>query len=846
MLKVVCASMIILASILNVKAADLIITENGKSKYTIVVEQGSNEQLNSFLLSSAELLQKIILDSSGASLPIMSGDYDGDSPAIFIGKSSRAEKAGIDCESLKGWTHIIKSDNKNVFLVGYDAPRSSHETGRNYRRYYLGSIKSVLEFAKRYCNTFFLLPGSNGIETREQDRIIVPAGLSIERTPQFEYCSGRPKDLFYDLANNFFPSVSYGTYGGHSHDRAIPPEKYGKSHPEYFALFDGERSVRSTRPQYCLSNPDVQELIYQELLNHADQGYDWVQLGQSDGFIPCECETCLNMYGIQSENGGRQGRNEPTWGEKLWIMHRGMAERFLKDRPAKKLVIMSYGPTYVLPKTFQRFPENVVIELCKYLPEDFKRWEAIHVPGGFVTYIYNWGFYQIDGFTPKRTPEFCEQQLKLFAANHVKGIYRCGFGELLGLEGLVYYTYGKFLQDSDADVQKIHEEYCLNAFGEASEPMKRFYALLYQRVGMNLDSVEPDWNDTDLLAGTKEFDHENMKLLLLRYPHQIVNELENDLIQAEKRGQAEKVKTRLELVRIEFDYLKHTARIAETFMQYISKPSLLYLGELNQAIKKRNSFVAALEKYENGVLKPWNGFSLFGGTNEETLLAGGRLGAPLKGPFLWDFDFYLNHGIVPNGRVIKAAASATPIILDGLADDPVWERAEAQYLVRLTMNKNLPMIRTTVKVAYDQEALYVLGTYDHVDPENLRLDWMFVFLGPKQDKTETAMFPGRLSSKTSGYYTCEPHAGPNMTDSYTSQSGIEGGQIRVSGNSETGDYTVEMKIPFQHFNQTPVKGDVWFGNFKRRCAHGDFIWEPNIFYKIWRDRYQSMGQIIFE
>ena len=75
----------------------------------------------------------------------------------------------------------------------------------------------------------------------------------------------------------------------------------------------------------------MRELIYQELLDHADKGYEMVQLGQSDGFRPCECAECANLYGVKD------------FGEKLWIMHREMAERFLKDRPGKKLCIMAYG-----------------------------------------------------------------------------------------------------------------------------------------------------------------------------------------------------------------------------------------------------------------------------------------------------------------------------------------------------------------------------------------------------------------------------------------------------------------------------------------------------------------------
>lgn len=180
--------------------------------------------------------------------------------------------------------------------------------------------------------------------------------LRIQKVPQILYGIGRRQEMFYDIANNMFPAPWYGTYGGHSHNIAIPAAKYAKEHPEYFALIKGKRDLNPRYPAYCLSRPEVQELIYRELLQHADKGYEMVQLAQSDGFRGCECEDCRKLYGISS------------WGEKLWIMHAKMAERFAKDRPGKLVHIIAYGPTRTPPQTFRKFPDNVVIELAPVYP----------------------------------------------------------------------------------------------------------------------------------------------------------------------------------------------------------------------------------------------------------------------------------------------------------------------------------------------------------------------------------------------------------------------------------------------------------------------------------------------
>ena len=84
-----------------------------------------------------------------------------------------------------------------------------------------------------------------------------------------------------------------------------------------------------------------------------------------------------------------------------------------------------------------------MIELCNYSPENIAAWKQLDVPGGFMAYIYNWGNYQIQGFTAKFGPRSCEEQIILFHENHVKGLYRCGFGELFGMEGPLYYAWGR-------------------------------------------------------------------------------------------------------------------------------------------------------------------------------------------------------------------------------------------------------------------------------------------------------------------------------------------------------------------------------------------------------------------
>ena len=94
------------------------------------------------------------------------------------------------------------------------------------------------------------------------------------------------------LANHIF------TDGGHlTFYRAVPPQKYLKTHPEYFALVNGKRLQNTMlfKTHHCISNPEVQKLtadyicsLYEKygrrityILGAPDSVKNW-----------CECENC--------------------------------------------------------------------------------------------------------------------------------------------------------------------------------------------------------------------------------------------------------------------------------------------------------------------------------------------------------------------------------------------------------------------------------------------------------------------------------------------------------------------------------------------------------------------------
>ena len=606
------------------KARELMLVDKGRSNFVIAIPSTKNcpRILHGYYKKAALELQDVIYESTKVKLPVVE---DSEIPAsksvINIGPTVEARQSGLDKEKLDAWEVVVKKAGKNIFLYGLD--KIYRKKATNYRNILLGSVRATTLFMTRFLGVRYLMPTRSGRYVPELKKIAVPDSLDLKDKPLFSYCSGRNYGLFYDLANNFNPMPFYGSYGGHSHDRAIPAKKYFKSHPEYFALIRGKRNRR----QYCLSHPEVQKLIYKNLLRHVDQGYDSVQLSQSDGFYGCECEKCRKLY------------NTSDWGEKLWIMHRGMAEKFKKDRPDKKLVVLAYTVTRKPPKSFDSFPDNVLIELCHYAKSDFAVWKRIKGIQGIAMYVYNWGYYKDEGFTPSQSPDFIPVQLKMFRDNRVMGIYRCGFGELFGLEGPVYYAFGQLVKNPDLKLSPVLNEYYKTAYGKAAEPMNKFFSKLYDCVNDG-HYPEPDWSD--FMYGKTIKLYENQRLMVKRYTSSAIAKMEKYLTQAENTsGLTVAEKRRIKLTRYEFDYLKYGAELARIFLKWkdAGKPAKL-LPSLKKAFETRNKYIDSLPwgaeergKFGNDHSVNFDDWALFYYQPKSMVINGGRFRGLMKGAF---------------------------------------------------------------------------------------------------------------------------------------------------------------------------------------------------------------------
>jgi hypothetical protein len=851
-------------------AADLTLAADGKSDYQIVLPDTSPSPEIGECLNQVARLVQAAFKANGAELPITTeGKRDAAKPGIYLGDTALARANGVDVAQIKRWGYVHKAVGRDVILAGRDHPAPGNPEVPSARRPTwdrVGTAKAAADFLRQYAGTRFLYPDlgprqsirgaasvnlleSPAFEFLPTPTISVPTDLNARKTPVIDYNTAYPeRGSFYDIANNLFPLVD-SVFGGHTYARAVPPEKYRETHPDYFAQVGGKRVVDGAG-QYCISNPDVQELIYQDLIGWLDCGYETVDLGQPDGFRACQCDNCEKLYDTGSD-----------WGEKLWIFHRKLAERVLAARPGKQVSMISYILTAAPPKTFKVFPQNTRIMWCGTNESEMALWRDHEVPGGFTSYIYNWCPNLGTRYTPMRTPAFVEAQVKRLVRHHVQSIYRDGPGQLHGLEGPVYYTMARLLDDPEnIEARELVHEFCNAAFGKAATAMMRFYDELYHGIeiySQYLGTHCPGWTYRTIYGQSRKHLSDPFQLLGFLYTPNVLTSLEKHLAQAEKVADTDKVKARLALARREFDYVKGLARVIHLYHAYQIQPDIPSRDRLLDAIDARNAMVEALYDVKKWPkpLSRWTfvTFPPMGHTAPHLRLAYDGYQEPFKDTAVnWDTKL-MREAPIPGAKRFVVNPAQGPLALD----TPVWEQAAANEFgllqdqageakPRTPMPLPLPdetaedgsaqakgTRKTALRLLYDETSIclrieselpaaLMKSASMHRDGDLSQQESLDIYLAPSPGTEMAYRFMVGIQAElrydaARGFVTdaMDPRHGkfdPDWSGDWTYEARLEPGKNR---------WLAMVRIPYKTLGvEPPTEGTFWRGNVGRNHVPG--------------------------
>ena len=800
-------------------------------KTKIVIPDKDKTGVVAALKEAANELRLDIEEATGWKLDVVEASKAGDKAgAILIGEKFAAE-AGLVPPDLKFFDNVMAEKGGRLYLFGHDRP-CRKKPNQSWIHCILASVKAVSEFEYQYMGVKHLMPGRTGVEVPKRKAISVPDGLYRVSRPIMENGTGRYYGMMYSIANNIFGCGTYKTYGGHTYNVALKPEKYQETHPEYYALIAGVRTKKKVNAAICISNPDVKRILVECILSEFDEGADVVELGQQDSHEFCECEKC-RAYG---------GSKADTIGEKLWIFHRSIAEELYRLRPDKTVQIIAYMDTDCTPKTFKEFPPNVMVELMTYSEDVFAAWADYKVPRGFSVYVYMWGEYQGPGLTCKASTPVFARLARRFVKHDVHSIYRCGYGELFGCEGPASYVFNRLLADPSLNENVIFEEYIEAAYGPAAGHMCKFHRACDERVAAWAECYNNDrkWPWT---RGQTSKDTINAI-----YTPAMLDLCESSLTAAENtKGLSDKAKRRLKLVRREFDYSKLTAEVCMLFDAYSIAPSEPLFESIASRVENRRMLV---ESFFDGsgktkAMNGWPEYRPLNGLKKSVVMQNGRLFAPLYEPFNWNFS-----------KMRKAApwknqSKKTAKVVASGRDAP-WQTVGSMSFGRCDYE-------TKFRCFYDDANFYV--EVDAELPDTLkfvpkghdgacyRQECLELFIDPLFQKTHNFHFiwnPVENSCLEEAYGLSTDPLDPEADKFKMDWNG----KWNYTISRKDGRWRSEVKVPFATLGvKRPQRGAKWYLNLGRESFKGDDVqlqlWNPSMSGRGMRDL-EAMGVVEFE
>ncbi|MDB4459105.1 DUF4838 domain-containing protein [bacterium] len=388
-------------------AADLVIAENGKCDYQIVIpDKGKDSIVDHWLLMTAKLTQTAFEKNGFAVVVVEEGAKAKEKPCIYLGATRFAAKNGIDVEQHDDWTYYIKAVGKDLIVAGNDKQDPVKTIrGTQTPLALLGTVKGACDFLREYVGVRFLFQNMTKIQfvARSKDRgmfnedgslkvdtrsiaftpvskIATPADLDLTKTPMMRASYGAANETFYHIANNFFPLTSFVEGSKVKWYEAVPVDKYGKTNPEYFSLDkNGKRScdlpipTRLAALPICVANKGVQDLMGKAIEKLIKNGEKTISIATQDGFglCRCHCEDCNKLFGMEAGDLKRiRARGKSG---KLWQGFFNITERFREKHPEVKFVILNYG---------QDTPISSDAEICRKALDLFAKAKAAAPPEG--------------------------------------------------------------------------------------------------------------------------------------------------------------------------------------------------------------------------------------------------------------------------------------------------------------------------------------------------------------------------------------------------------------------------------------------------------------------------------
>ncbi len=481
---------------------------------------------------TANELQTFLTEATGQKPAIVAKPTDG-ATSLILGDNSYLRTNGLDVANLPTDGYYIRRNGNQIFLAGVDSTTDFPAQNKWAQIYKRGTLNAVYDFLERFADARFFFPGEMGTIIPDKGALILPPVIDILDRPDMV---GR---TFMHYDGKWYEDESYqGVKGinlnllrlrmqsniipfGHGLSRLGYKERFGKTHPEYFALMeDGSRNIEPDMPHsgHICFNSGMREVIYQDVkaflsgqpatvtgalawgkcawnVNAAAPGY--FNLMPQDWFYWCSCEKCA-----KTAKGGRDfEKDNQAISDYMWGFTSEIANRLTQDGVKGVVTQMAYLPYDLVPKC--DIPQNVAVQIAVTGPgkknqqdddKKIKDWVTkLNSKVSLWTYPGKFGNKAMPGI-----PAMMHHHIGKYFQDRKDWIY----GAFLNSDTdyylfnyLNYYIFSKGVWNNSADLDVLLADHYKAMFGEGAPMMQKFYDELEK---IWIDEITSNTVDTSL------------------------------------------------------------------------------------------------------------------------------------------------------------------------------------------------------------------------------------------------------------------------------------------------------------------------------------------------------------
>ncbi len=466
---------------------------------------------------------------------------------IVLGDTELTRKQKFYRSNLPEEGFIVAVSGRKLFIYGHDGK-------------FTGTLFGVEDFLSRELDITWIWAGESGEDIPARGTLKLPDFARTE-APGF-----MTRGFFFNTDPGFLDwarrmklsNRSGGMFGGrkmvfgHSWNALYFKTPAAKEHPEWMAIYGGERRG----PHLCTSNPELRKYIAEKAVEAAHKRkYDIINISPSDGYGFCECAECRKLDPPETV----YTQNIPNLSNRHWDYAIAVADMVKKIDPKLGVGMFAYTAYKQAPTNVKRFPDNLYVSFCfstVYFPKPESKAETYRVLAEYkkldakIIGREYWGMHYLLDFPYIYTGVLKESMPEL-ATFGLVGMYGEAPGDF-ATNAPNYYLVSALMWNPKADSDAIMKRF-YRAFGPAENEIRGYYETFERAVMQNTKSI-PGFGYRSLVNAWPEI-----------FPAPVLAEAEKHLAKAQKLANTPQTAERVRRVSVGFEHAKLRLKMLEVY-----------------------------------------------------------------------------------------------------------------------------------------------------------------------------------------------------------------------------------------------------------------------------------------